>query len=519
MLQTTLEVRVPVKGTYHVALNNLPGAKAEESTDNGRRVYRWQLGPLAAAESLPGDPPASQWVATVAVSSLPSWDEFAVWFRRIAQGSDLIDDTVRKTATELGNGAKDRTDRIRRSFEFVSALRYVAIECGVHGFRPRTPAQVLSNRYGDCKDKANLLVALLRCQNIPSEFRLAQPWVGDGREFSKLAIQPRHLLRAAGAGRRAAGRFVAGFHGQRDAVRLRAAGGLWARGAWSSARTRRISKRSPTANRVVSEVRDTWELTQDEKGGWQGNFHRAATGLADDGLRRAFRGLTPVQRGARLYGMLTGLWPSADFTQGAVSDVSTLHDGVELRAEVTAASGDLPRVQPSGMETLRRAHTGPALVAQRRSTHDALADGATALRGPRTRCRRHLPPSKQTEVGGQKDERRRGSAWTTAPCGAWRGSNCFNPSCPPPTTPRCARPSAVGAWRFHASTLLPPRPMTTAASPSPDHPCGRPRPTWNCCAASRRVTNSSPPNSASASSARMRSSAICSSPSPCRDTS
>ena len=87
-----------------------------------------------------------------------------------------------------------------------------------------------------------------------------------------------------------------------------------------------------------------------DQGGWQGTFHRAATGLADDGLRRAFRGLTPVQRGARLYGMLTDLWPSGDFTQGAVSDVSALRDGVELRAEVAAAGGDLPRIQSSGLE-------------------------------------------------------------------------------------------------------------------------------------------------------------------------
>ncbi len=226
VLQTSLEVRVPEKGTYRVALNNLPDARAEESADHGRRVYRWRLGPLAAAESLPGDPPASQWMAAVAVSSLPSWDEFAVWFRRIAQGSDLIDDTVRKTAGELGSGAANRVDRIRRSFEFVSALRYVAVECGVHGFRPRTPAQVLSNRYGDCKDKANLLVALLRSQEHPRELRPAQPWVDDGRGFPKLAVQSCHLLRAARAGRRAAGRSVAGFHRQRDTLRLRAAGRL-----------------------------------------------------------------------------------------------------------------------------------------------------------------------------------------------------------------------------------------------------------------------------------------------------
>ncbi len=205
VLQTSLEIRVPAKGTYHVVLNHLPNAKAEESTDHGRHVYRWQLGPLAAAESLPGDPPASQWMAAAAVSSLPSWDEFAVWFRRIAQGSDLIDDTVRKTAGELGNGATNRVDRIRRSFEFVSALRYVAVECGVHGFRPRTPAQVLSNRYGDCKDKANLLVALLRCQNIPASFVLLNRGSATGREISKLAVQSCHLLCAPRAGRRTAG--------------------------------------------------------------------------------------------------------------------------------------------------------------------------------------------------------------------------------------------------------------------------------------------------------------------------
>ena len=247
VLQTSLEVRVPAKGTYHVALNHLPDAKAEESVGNGRHVYRWQLGPIPAAESLPGDPPASQWMAAVAVSSLPSWDEFAVWFRRIAQGSDLIDDTVRKTAGELGNGATDRVDRIRRSFEFVSALRYVAIECGVHGFRPRTPARVLANRYGDCKDKANLLVALLRCQNIPAELRVAQPWVGDRREFPELAVQPRHLLRAARAGSRAAGRPVARLHRQRDALRLRAAGRLRPGGAGVRPGQGRISRRWPTA--------------------------------------------------------------------------------------------------------------------------------------------------------------------------------------------------------------------------------------------------------------------------------
>ena len=340
---------MPAKGTYHVALNNLPNAKAEESTDNGRRVYRWQLGPIPAAESLPGDPPASQWMAAVAVSSLPSWDEFAVWFRRIAQGSDLIDDTVRKTAGELGEGAANRVERIRRSFEFVSAMRYVAIECGVHGFRPRTPAQVLNNRYGDCKDKANLLVALLRCQNIPARFVLLNR--GSATDVSFPSWQFNHAIcfvpRAPEAG-------------QPDDLWLDSTDsvtpfgfvppGDYGRAGLVFGQDKAEFKTVANGKDTVSEVHDAWEITQDGAGGWKGTFCRTATGLADDGLRRAFRGLTPVQRGARLYGMLTDLWPSGDFTQGAVSDVSAMRDGVELRAEVAAAGGDLPRLQSSGLE-------------------------------------------------------------------------------------------------------------------------------------------------------------------------
>ncbi len=400
VLQTSLEVRVPAKGTYHVALNNLPNAKAEESTDHGRRVYRWRLGPLAAAESLPGDPPASQWVTAVAVSSLPSWDEFAVWFRRIAQGSDLIDDTVRKTAGELGNGATNRVDCIRRSFEFVSALRYVAVECGVHGFRPRTPAQVLSNRYGDCKDKANLLVALLRCQNIPASFVLLNR--GSATDVSFPSWQFNHAIcfvpRAPEAG-------------QPDDLWLDSTDsvtpfgfvppGDYGRAGLVFDKDKADFKTVVNGKGTVSEVRDTWELAQDDKGGWQGSFHRAATGLADDGLRRAFRGLTPVQRGARLYGMLTDLWPSGDFTRSAVSDVSALHDGVELRAEVAAAGGDLPRVQPSGLEIFDSPTRDRPLW---------LNDGQPMTLSQTVRLRyaapdkvpMPLPPPRQTEIGGQK---------------------------------------------------------------------------------------------------------------------
>ena len=401
VLRTSLEVRVPTAGTYRVALKNLPNAVAEESTAPGRKIYRWQLGPLAAVESLPGDPPLSQWTASVAISSLPSWDEFASWFRRIAQGSDSIDDTVRKTAAELGDGAKDRMERIRRSFEFVSALRYVAIECGVQGFRPRTPAQVLANRYGDCKDKANLLAALLRCQNIPARFVLLNR--GSATDTSFPSWQFNHAIC-----------FVprAPESGQSEDLWLDSTDsvtpfgfvppGDYGRAGLVFEPEKASFKTVANGKGVVSEIRDEWDLTQgDDRQGWQGSFRRSATGLADDGLRRAFRGLTPSQRGVRLYEMLCGLWPGGDFGKGTVSDVGALRDGVELHAEVIAASSDLPGVQAAG--------TG-IFASPTRDRPLWLNDGqpmvlkqslrlrfASAKEAPGT-----MPAPKQTDAAGQK---------------------------------------------------------------------------------------------------------------------
>jgi len=53
--------------------------------------------------------------------------------------------------------------------DFVSRkIRYVAIEIGDGGFRPHSAEEVLSNRYGDCKDKAVLLIAMLDRIGVPA---------------------------------------------------------------------------------------------------------------------------------------------------------------------------------------------------------------------------------------------------------------------------------------------------------------------------------------------------------------
>ena len=165
-----LSVTVPAEARWRVFAPNLPAAVVTET--GGGRQSSWTLTDLPAFEPRAGDPPARQVAAWVGVSSLASWEAFAAWYRRIATGSEQAGPAVAALAAEISMAHADRAGRLRAAYERVAALRYIAVELGVGAFRPRTPEQVWTQRYGDCKDKAGLLVAVLGQLGIPAEFAL-----------------------------------------------------------------------------------------------------------------------------------------------------------------------------------------------------------------------------------------------------------------------------------------------------------------------------------------------------------
>lgn len=161
-----LRIATPADTRWTVFAPNLPAATPADG------AHTWTLADLPAHEPRAGDPPAVLFSPWVGVSSLASWDAFAAWYRRIAAGSDTTGPSVGLLAEEIAQAHPDRAGRLRAAYERVSELRYVAVELGVGAFRPRTPEQVWTQRYGDCKDKANLLVAVLGELGIPAEFAL-----------------------------------------------------------------------------------------------------------------------------------------------------------------------------------------------------------------------------------------------------------------------------------------------------------------------------------------------------------
>jgi len=336
VLLTELQLQVPEKSQLHFKLRN-SDAKPTDVTTNGARTISWKLENLPAFESLPFDPPARDFVISLDISSLNSWDEFASWYRRLARGSDLQDDAVKAKAAELAEGAKTRMDKIKRAYEFVSALRYVAIEFGVNGIRPRTPAIVLQNRYGDCKDKANLLNALLTDMGIQGKFVVLNRFSSTDVDFP--SWQFNHAIAYVPKAPEA---------GQPE--------DLWLDTTDSTAPFPTLSPGDIGRNALVfdkdsvkfmtvtsqdkeiTEVKEDWIFKSNTAGHMQGTLQKAWMGLAEYDVRSMVRGRSPRQRDFILQTELTRQLPNADFTKLNLTPADDLSIPMKLEAEFSASS-------------------------------------------------------------------------------------------------------------------------------------------------------------------------------------
>ena len=54
--------------------------------------------------------------------------------------------------------------------------RYVALEFGIHGWKPYRAHEVVSRGFGDCKDKGSLINAVLAAAGIEARVVLLRTW-------------------------------------------------------------------------------------------------------------------------------------------------------------------------------------------------------------------------------------------------------------------------------------------------------------------------------------------------------
>jgi hypothetical protein len=98
------------------------------------------------------------------------------WYERFLNGiDDDKDESLEQMVNNIIEGKSTELEKVEAIYHWVQQnIKYIAIEDGLGGFRPRSAQTVLSRRYGDCKDMSNLLHNMLNIANIPSNLA----WIG-----------------------------------------------------------------------------------------------------------------------------------------------------------------------------------------------------------------------------------------------------------------------------------------------------------------------------------------------------
>lgn len=140
-------------------------------TRTGKRIVARDVPPIALEAGSPGP---SSLRAYVHVSSAADWAEVDRRYRDLLADRDAPTAALEELARTWGGEGDARTVLGRLYAGVAHRTRYVGLEFGVRSFLPARPAVTLARGYGDCKDKATLLIALARARGIDAHLTLVR---------------------------------------------------------------------------------------------------------------------------------------------------------------------------------------------------------------------------------------------------------------------------------------------------------------------------------------------------------
>lgn len=176
-LSQSFTLELPAGFTYGVAWAH---HKPEPAIDLEKQRWRWELKNIPAVDlqDVPLSPGEQALAGRMSVhfesSGLTNpiggtWQSIGEWYTKLS--SDRLQSTpeIAAKAAELTAGKADFYDKTEAVAEFVQKqIRYFVIEKGIGGLQPHPASDIFRNRYGDCKDKATLLSAMLSTVGVHS---------------------------------------------------------------------------------------------------------------------------------------------------------------------------------------------------------------------------------------------------------------------------------------------------------------------------------------------------------------
>ena len=174
MLDSTIKVIAPKELPLKKMVVRYPLGNVESSVEelDDKIIYTWRATNSAQAFEEPDTPPFYLLVQNLQVSTVESWEELSRWYWDLCVPhlNTADDEIAAKVAEIVADIPEDAfMERIRAIYKWVAQeIRYMGLtmEDTSPGYAPHDVTITFGNRYGVCRDKAALLVAMLRIAGV-----------------------------------------------------------------------------------------------------------------------------------------------------------------------------------------------------------------------------------------------------------------------------------------------------------------------------------------------------------------
>ena len=148
----------------HFRTRDMPeGQTLEQETKDGIQEVSWSeknLKPLVWVDNEPGWERKNP---SFTISSVGSWGEIVDWSIPLYNSAAVDSEELSEVASKIKRRYSSTEKQIGAASQWVQEeIRYFGIELGDNSHNPSPATETLERRFGDCKDKTVLLIALLQ---------------------------------------------------------------------------------------------------------------------------------------------------------------------------------------------------------------------------------------------------------------------------------------------------------------------------------------------------------------------
>jgi Domain of Unknown Function with PDB structure (DUF3857)/Transglutaminase-like superfamily len=162
-------LNIPSSWEYQYSFGNWSEQKPQSL---GANSWRWEVNDVDGIFEEPDMPPAESLAGRMVVSlysasltqasRIATWSDVAAWGNSLNASRRVATPKMQEKIAQLTAGKADTLSKIHALASYAQHnIRYVAINIGIGGYQAHMAGDTFANSYGDCKDKATLLVTML----------------------------------------------------------------------------------------------------------------------------------------------------------------------------------------------------------------------------------------------------------------------------------------------------------------------------------------------------------------------